>query len=299
MEDRPVATLISSVSHDAGEALESLHCPNTVGKPGMNLTLRQLILCSALWLTTPHVLGIEALGLNPIFRWIRPDGSESLAVDPDSPTQPGTGLPPAFHAVVQREWPPGLLPLFPVEKLGRFELRRLPPKGRENFTDPLFFVLPRTDETNASRIAGRWSILSTNRENHRHRLAMDLAVDGEQVAGRLDQDTDYRFAYVTEGSLRTNRLTLTIEYISDRYELTADLHDQKLVGTWRRTDGTDQGTWEATRPQSGAPPPTRNALPLHQWRSPDGRTRYLPVDTLEAGGWQRMDPPLGRVWPSK
>lgn len=156
MEDRPLATLISSVSHDAGEALESLHRPNIVGKPGMNLTLQHLLLCSALWLTTPHVLGIEALGLNPIFRRILPDGSESLAVDPGSPTQPGTGLTPAFHAVVQREW-------------------RLPLCLR-----------------------------------HRGFVADE-----------------------------------PIEYISDRYELTADLHDQKLVGTWHRTDGTDQGTWDA------------------------------------------------------
>lgn len=239
--------------------------------------------------------------LSPVFRVTTGPGMESLhTASPSTPKAPAITAKPAFLAVVQREWPAGLVPLFPVEKDGRFELRRLPPKGRENFTDPLFFALPRTDETNVAALAGRWSITSTNSSNHKHWLAMDLAVDGERVAGRLDQDTDYRFAYVTEGTWRTNRLTLTIEYLNDRYELTANFRDGRLAGSWRRSDYTEHGTWVATRPQpQPIVPPVETARPIYEWRGPDKKRRYGFGDEPLGTGWERTEPPLGRVWPAK
>jgi hypothetical protein len=265
----------------------------------MKLLLHSLILCSTLGFSIPSSIGMEPPGLSAVFRTTLPDGSESLTLDPGSmiPSRPPS--PPAFRAIVQRDWPSGLLPLFPVEKAGRFELRRLPPKGRENFTDPLFFVLPLPHDTNAARIAGRWAVQSINRENHRHRLNLDLAVDGERVGGRLDQDSDYRFAYVTDGQWRTNHLTLVIEYIRDRYELTADLRNATLTGTWRRTDDTDQGVWEATRLHPPVLVSAGDSVPLHEWRNQDGHRRYLTNATTDAPGWHRIDPPLGGVWPAK
>ncbi len=263
----------------------------------MNLLYRLLILCPAMGLASASEPPSKPLAVSPVFRVIGSGGAESLASTSVSAVSSSTGLTPAFHAVFEREWPTGLVPLFPVEKDGNFELRRLPPKGRESFTDPLFFALPRPDETNASRITGRWSIQSINSGNHRHRLAMDLAADGDRIAGRLDQDTDYRFAHLTGGTWRTNHLFITIEYINDRYELTADLLQGKLIGTWRRTDDSDQGTWEATRDPAPVQPSAQTLLPLYEWRSPDGRRRYRTGESSEADGWQRVDPPLGRVWP--
>jgi len=267
--------------------------------PGQFLKISALLLGTGLWLTSDVGSAGESAGVSPLARLVSPDGSESL-VAITAPAPAASASPPAFLAVVRREWPAGLVPLFPVEKDGRFELRRLPPKGRENFTDPLFFALPRADETNAALLAGRWAIHSTNSSNHKHWLAMDLAVDGERVAGRLDQDTDYRFAYVTEGTWRTHRLTLAIEYLNDRYELTADLHDGRLAGSWRRTDDTERGVWVATRPQpQPIVPPGETTRPLYEWRGPDRKRRYDFGDEPLGAGWERTEPPLGRVWPAE
>jgi len=235
-------------------------------------------------------------GLTSILRVIAPNGAESLAAATDVPTGSSKELPIAFQAVVLREWPAGLVPLFPVEKSGGFELRRLPPKGRENFTDPLCFSLPRTDETNAVQIAGRWTVQSTNSSLHRHSLIMELAAEGGQVAGRLDQDTDYRFAHVTGGTWRTNHLKLVVEYINDRYELAADLHEAQLLGTWRKTDDTEHGTWSARRPSPPLIPSDATAVTLHEWRGPEGRKLYLTGDGPGPVGWKRVDPAIGRVW---
>ena len=48
----------------------------------------------------------------------------------------------AFQAFAGRDWSPGLVPIFAVEKHGRWELRRRPGKGQENFSEPLFLALP-------------------------------------------------------------------------------------------------------------------------------------------------------------
>src|SRR5687767_11347178 len=62
----------------------------------------------------------------------------------------------AFVAVCTNDWPPGMVPIFEVEKANRFELRRRPPRGQENFYAPLFFALPPEDEPDAAKLAGRW-----------------------------------------------------------------------------------------------------------------------------------------------
>lgn len=210
-----------------------------------------------------------------------------------------TNVPALFHAVTIRDarWPAGLVPLFVAGREDRFELRRLPPRGRENFTEPLCFILPRTDDPGAARLAGWWDIHAVGADGTKRWLGMELAVDGERVAGRLDQLTDYRFAHVTGGAWKTNTLTLTVEYINDRYELTAAWHDGRLSGTWRRTDGADRGSWEATRSEDAPPAPAADdTVPLLEWRRADGTRRYAPEPGPAGEGWIPVQPPLGRVW---
>lgn len=210
-----------------------------------------------------------------------------------------TNTPVLFRAVTIREarWPAGLVPVFEVEREGRFELRRLPPRGRENSTEPLCFILPRADEPDAARLAGWWDIRAVGFDGIKRWLGMELAVDVERVAGRLDQLTDYRFAYVTGGHWRTNTLTLAVEYINDRYELTATWHDGRLSGAWRRTDDADRGTWEAARPEDAPPKPAADdTVPLFEWRRGDGSRRYALEPGPAGEGWSQVTPPLGRVW---
>ena len=57
----------------------------------------------------------------------------------------------AFLALCSNEWAAGLAPIFIVEKTNRLELRRRPPRGRENFAEPLFFALPPEDEPGAGQ----------------------------------------------------------------------------------------------------------------------------------------------------
>lgn len=196
-------------------------------------------------------------------------------------------------------WPAGLVPVFAPERAGRVELRRLPPRGRETFTEPLGFLLPRPDEPDAARLAGWWEIVAMDAGGTRRWLGMELAVEGERVAGRLDRHTDYRFAHVTGGVWRTNHLTLLVEYVTDRYELTATWSDGRLAGVWRRTDDGDHGTWEAARAAEAPPlPDPAGAVPLHAWRDAAGNRRYAPPPGPPGGGWTRQDPALGLAWPA-
>lgn len=203
------------------------------------------------------------------------------------------------RVVTARHWPAGLIPVFAVESEGGISLRRIPPLGRENFSDPLFFALPPQDEPEATRLAGRWSLSSQSGEGRQYRLAMDWSVLGERAAGRLDQDTDFRFAYLTGATWRENRLQLTVEYIADRYEMEGVWTNDVLRGTWKQVPEGDEGTWEAVRPpQEGAIPPADGMLPFYEWqRDSVGERRYTVGDPSPGDGWKRQPRPLCRVWP--
>lgn len=249
---------------------------------------------AALLLVLRTAAGPAAPGLAPVAE-IADEQGRRLAV--------GAAEAPGLFRLVSfpdGRWPAGLMPIFAVEREGRVELRRLPPRGRENFTEPLGFLLPRPDEPDAARLAGWWDIVAVDAGGSRRWLGMELAVDGERVAGRLDPHTDYRFAHLTGGVWRTNRLTLAIEYVADRYELTATWSDGRLTGTWRRTDDGDHGTWEATRAaEAPALPDPADAVPLHAWRDAEGNRRFGPAPGPPGGGWTREEPALGLVWPAR
>jgi hypothetical protein len=204
----------------------------------------------------------------------------------------------AFLAVNSTEWPEQLTPLFGVEMDGKFELRRRPPKGQENFTEPLFFALPPEHEEDSVKIAGRWECVATRADASKNYLALELAVEGEQLAGRFDQNTDYRVASMSGGRFSSNRIELNVEHVMDRYTLTGEWRDGKLKGTWKRADDGDHGTWVASRPEPG----TRlvqpsMAVPLYEWRrTGDGARRYSIEADLGEPGWQRASKPLCRVW---
>jgi len=213
---------------------------------------------------------------------------------------PGPGDSNALARVVTaRDWPAGLVPMFAVESEGHVTLRRVPPVGRENFSDPLFFALPPENEPQATRLAGRWRLESRSREGRHHRLAMDWSALGERAAGRLDQDTDFRFAYLTGATWKEDRLSLTVEYIADRYEMSGVWTNGILRGSWRQVPEGDEGTWEAVRPlPEGTIPPVERVLPLYEWRRDDGKERrYTVGDTAAGDGWHREPHPLCRVWP--
>lgn len=209
-----------------------------------------------------------------------------------------TNAPAAFSAVVAREWQPGLLPVFAVEKAGGWELRRRPGIGQENFSEPVFFGLPPENEPEAVSACGRWEVSATRADGSVLRLALELAVEGEAVSGRFDQNTDYRFAQVIGGSFRTNRLELAVKYINDDYRLLTERRGERWAGRWQRTDDSDGGALELFR---GLPPTELPAgghlVDLREFRRPgsEGR-RYRLADEPVPDGWIAEARPLVRVW---
>jgi hypothetical protein len=202
----------------------------------------------------------------------------------------------AFLAVCTNSWPAGLVPVFAVVKTNRVELRRRPGLGQENFSEPLFFALPPEDEPEATKVAGRWECRGIRETGTREFFGWDLAVEGESVAGRFDQFTDFRFARIAGGSFRSNQLQLRIEYIDAVYHVKGGWADGKYKGDWRRADESESGTWEASRSETSLPIST-NTVALYEWRrTADNARRYLAEGQSPGTAWQRQSKPLCRVW---
>ena len=248
-----------------------------MNRSGANVLVLMFV-CSALVL--PAAETKQALSLSPV------------------PNFRGATSGPSFRVVATDSWPQGLVPVFVVETEKTFELRRLPARGQENFTEPLFFALAPEDEPHAVEIAGRWSCTATNMQRSRHSPDLELAVDGERVAGRFGQQGEYRVASISGGTFRSNRLELEVEWVQDRYTLMGEWQNGKLSGSWRQQDDSDHGTWEAIRSE---PPPkipvTTNLVPLYEWRR--GHERCYSTAKMNEPGWQRMGRPLCRVWTNK
>jgi len=241
---------------------------------------------------------VPVLTLEPIYRSEVTNGTEHLCTREEAALRNLKPTTVAFLAVNSRDWPERLAPLFAVEMDGQFELRRRPRNGQENFTDPLFFALPPEREADSVKIAGRWECVATHADLSKNYFAIELAVEGEQLAGRFDQNTDYRIASISGGRFCSNRIELTVEHVMDRYTLAGDWRDGTLSGAWKRADDADHGTWVATRP----PPSARLvqpsvAVPLYEWRRTGNGTRRYSIETdLGEPGWERASQPLCRVW---
>ena len=236
-----------------------------------------------------------AVRLSPIYRIQTKAGQDQLVTQLPAGSVSATQQ-PAFFAVCVNQWPAGLVPLFVLEKDDRIELRRRPPRGQENFTEPLFFAFPCEDEPIAAKIAGTWDCLAIREDRSKAYVVWELGVADEKIFGRFDQNTDYRFAFITGGSLRTNRFDLRVEYVKDGYLLTGKWRSNKLSGEWRREDSSERGTWQATR-TSARLPSTTGLVALYEWRrAADGVCRYALQGKTIDSAWNRSARPLCRVW---
>jgi hypothetical protein len=234
--------------------------------------------------------------LRPIHR-IQVNGQERLDVLSEQTNQAG-----AFYAVVTNQWPSGLAPIFAVELNGKWELRRRPARGQENFTEPLFFALAPADEPNAAKLNGNWSCRAISEDGSKNHPGMELLLEGESVAGRFDPNTDYRFAFITSGRFRADELELRVEYIKDSYVLNGKWSNGRIKGTWVKSDQSDKGTWEGERaPASAAtelePEKSKGPVALYEWRRPAEDVKRYELERKDPGkGWVRSERPLCRVW---
>lgn len=205
-------------------------------------------------------------------------------------------LKPVFRAYIATRWPSGLVPVFQVEKPDRTELRRLPPKGQEGFTEPLFFALPLETEPNSALIAGHWELSATKLERRSVFTGWELSAFTNVVSGRFDQTTDYRFASITSGIFSSNQLELKVEYIEDKFILHGLLEGGKLSGTWRKTNGDpEEGIWSAGRAADVPLYKTAaNPVLLFEWEE-KGQFIHAPETPLTPAGWKKLQP-LARIW---
>lgn len=203
------------------------------------------------------------------------------------------------YAVSSGTWPAGLVAVFGFERRGVYQLSRRPKPGWENLLDPIFFALPRTAETNAHALTGGWAVTAIHDGGHSDEFRWELTTDGEQVSGRLDPNTDYRFATLSGGTWTGNHLQLKVDYINDHFEMSGQLADGVLSGHWHRTDDGDGGEWIARR--SALIPKVitdqRSTAPLYEWAFRSTGEKQYSLDSVGVDpGWRRTDDPICRVW---
>ena len=156
---------------------------------------------------------------------------------------------PLFYAIQSPNWPNGFIPIYQTrdKQTKEWRLSRRLTHGKENFTDPLFFALPTSLKMPEGMLSGRWACEAKHRDGTIDFLHWEIARDGDIIFGRFDQDTDYRFAWLTEGAIRGNKLRFKADYIDATYELEGSFipHIIRMEGTWRHTEDADGGTWKA------------------------------------------------------
>lgn len=234
-------------------------------------------------------------GLEPVYRWTISDGSERFATREQLHLDKRnlTNTAPAFLAVPPGQCWPGLVPLFGVELAERFELRRRPLRGQESFTDPIFFAIPLEDETVAPKMAGRWEVTATRSSGNDAWFQWELTAEGDKIYGRFDQNADFRVAHLGGGTFRSNQVELAVDYMQNKYVLTGEWRDGRMLGAWRETEEVDNGRWEASRVPKSSPQPVGELVPLHEWQR-EGARRYS-IET-PGDGWTKSPRPLCRVW---
>jgi len=233
--------------------------------------------------------------LEPVYRWTHTDGSERFAAREQLHLDKRklTNTAPVFLAVPPGQFWPGLVPLFGVELSERFELRRRPLRGQENFTDPIFFALPLEDETVAPKLAGRWEVTATRSSGAEAWFQWELTAEGDKLYGRFDQNADYRVAHLAGGTFRSNQVELAIDYMQNKYALSGEWRGGKMRGAWRETEDVEHGRWEARRVPTTSPRPAGELVPLHEWQR-EGARRHA-IDS-PGDGWTKSPRPLCRVW---
>jgi hypothetical protein len=160
-------------------------------------------------------------------------------------------------------------------------------------------VLPLPDELNAINLVGRWECTATRSNGSESWFVWELASDGNRLSGRFDQGTEYRVAFLTGGEVHSNRVTLTVEYIEARYELTGEWQTNRMFGSWRQLGEEERGRWRATAiPSMETGLTNTEGVPLFEFRRGRAR-RYLPAPRSPGPDWERAARPLGRVWLSR
>ena len=180
------------------------------------------------------------------------------------------------------------VPVYATEKNGT-ALSLTPPASNAR---PLFVGLPLAETEPGTTLEGSWECRAVLAPGEEFKFPFQLARQGENV--RLDGLGPDTTAF---GQFRDEKLTLTLRNKDGAFILAGRFEHHSLFGSWRKEDGTEQGTWTAS-PVDARPPERRSPalVTLREYRRPaDGRSEYstqLPPRLDSKPGGQ----PLCRVW---
>lgn len=182
----------------------------------------------------------------------------------------------------------GCVPVYATEKNGT-ALSLTPPASDAR---PLFVGLPLAESQPGTTLEGSWECRAVLAQVEEFKFPFQLSRQGETV--RLDGLGPEATA---SGTFREGKLTLTLKNQDGTFILEGRFDNRSLIGSWRKEDGTEKGTWSAS-PVDASPPERRSPalVALREYRrSADGRSDYStqpqPPPGSKPGGR-----PLCRVW---
>lgn len=245
-------------------------------------------------------LAEEPKAIDPVPLYFKPSVDDSHLLSFQKPPknpheQKLTSATPIFYAIKSLKWPNGLIPIYQTldKKTKKWKITRRLTHGKENFTDPLFFALPPIPDSETGKLSGRWACEAIHRDGSIDFLHWEMGIDGETVFGRFDQDTDYRFAWLTGGHFKSPIIQIKAEYIDAKYELEGSLESTTFKGTWKQTENADGGTWTAE-------PAYPIQIPSTPWRVTN---LYITIDPSNGSQSLSIDAPtsneallLCRIW---
>jgi hypothetical protein len=152
-----------------------------------------------------------------------------------------------LFGIISRQWPNGLVPIYATNPSKGFpRLQRQLTQAMENVKEPLFFALPPTDERHTAGLTGRWACEATHQDGGTDFLHWEITHFRGSISGRLDQDTDYRFAWIQTGTFHAPDFHLDVSYIDATYKLQGVLREGRLIGQWHHVGKGGRGNWVAT-----------------------------------------------------
>jgi hypothetical protein len=179
-----------------------------------------------------------------------------------------------------------VVPVYAGESARSAILTTLPLSSRA--TRPVFYALPTVaiPRSQHDPITGTWKCKAQAPDGTEPEFELTLEKDGSDITG----------SNVTAGRFKNDTLTLALHILD--YSLTGSLGGGRLMGAFKKDDGTESGSWGGVR--VGMPPDepiSSSVVILFEYRKADGEERCYSVDsTLSGTSLSRTAQPICRVW---
>jgi hypothetical protein len=157
-----------------------------------------------------------------------------------------------------------------------------------NETRPLFYALPSVAKprSQSDPITGTWKCKALMPDSSYAEFDLSLEKEGEDVTGSNE----------AEGHFRNDTLTLSFRIFD--YSLTGQLQGGKLIGEYRKDDGTELGNWTGISPELNKEEPVPSSIVfLYEYRKVGNEEIFYSIDPgLASSLITRTAQPVCRVW---